>query len=127
MIPEEMQRTMQFLLENQATHDARLAAIEVNLDKLSVQTSALASTQQALASTQQEMQEVMQSMQDGMQSMQEGMLTMQGEFREGLQKILAASEQTLASVRQVAELEARTIKRVNVLEDRVDALENSSE
>jgi hypothetical protein len=39
MIPEEMQRTMQFLLENQAAHDARLAAIEINLDKLSIQTS----------------------------------------------------------------------------------------
>jgi DNA integrity scanning protein DisA with diadenylate cyclase activity len=120
MIPEEMQRTMQFLLENQATHDARLAAIEISLEKLSVQTSALASTQQALARTQQEMQE-------GMQSMQKGMQSMQGEFREGLQKIVAASEQTLASVRGVAELEARTIKRVNVLEDRVDTLENSSE
>ena len=120
MIPEEMQRTMQFLLENQATHDARLAAIEINLDKVSVQISDLARTQQALAGTQQGMQEVMQSMQEGMQSMQ-------GEFREGLQKILAASEQTSASVRGVAELEARTIKRVNVLEDRVDVLENSGE
>jgi stage III sporulation protein SpoIIIAA len=105
MIPEEMQRTMQFLLENQAAHDARLAAIEVNLDKLSIQTSNLAHTQQ---------------------EMQEGMLTMQGEFREGIQKILTASEQTMASVRQIAEAEVRTIKRVNLLEDRVDALENSS-
>jgi hypothetical protein len=95
MIPEEMQRTMRSLLENQAAHDARLAAIKINLDKLSVQTSALARTQQALASTQQEMQAVVLSMQEGMQ-------IMQGEFREGLQKILAASEQTLASVRQVA-------------------------
>jgi hypothetical protein len=90
MIPEEMQQTMHFLLGNQAAHDARLAAIEINLDKLSVQTSALARTQQ-------EMQGVVLSMQEGMQ-------IMQGEFREGLQKILAASEQTLASVRQVAEL-----------------------
>jgi hypothetical protein len=120
MIPEEMQRTMQFLLENQAAHDARLAAIELNLDKLSIQTSNLARTQQ-------EMQDGMQSMQEVMQSMQEGMLTMQGEFREGLQKILASSEQTLASVRQIAEAEVRTVKRVSVLEDRVDALENSSE
>ena len=112
MIPEEMQRTMQFLLENQAAHDARLAAIEINLDKLSIQTSNLARTQQEL--------------QEGMHSLQEGMQSMQGEFREGIQKILTASEQTLASVRQIAEAEVRTIKRVNVLEDRVDALENSS-
>lgn len=52
---------------------------------------------------------------------------MQGEFREGLQAILTVSEQTMAAVRQIAEAEVRTIKRVNVLEDRVDALENSSE
>jgi hypothetical protein len=99
MIPEEMQRRMQVLLENQAAHDARLAAIEINLDKLSIQTSALARTQQ----------------------------DMQGEFREGLEKILAVSEQTMAAVRQVAEAEARTIRRVNVLEDRVDALDGSGE
>ena|SRR5438270_11178009 len=103
MIPEEMQRTIQFLLDNQAAHDARLAEIEVNLNKLSAQVSAIADTQQ-------EMQDVIQ--------------VMQSEFREGLQRILEISEQTNAAVRQIAEAEARTIRRVNVLEDRVDALEN---
>ena len=103
MIPEEMQRTIQFLLDNQAAHDARLAEIEVNLNKLSAQVSAIADTQQ-------EMQDVIQ--------------VMQSEFREGLQRILEISEQTNAAVRLIAEAEARTIRRVNVLEDRVDALEN---
>lgn len=111
MIPEEMQRTMQFLLENQAAHDARLAEIEIKLDKLSIQTSVLANTQQ-------EMQGVIQAMQGVIQ-------TMQGEFREGLQRIVDISEQTQTAVRQIAEAEARTIRRVNVLEDRVDALEDS--
>jgi hypothetical protein len=106
MIPEEMQRTMQFLLENQAGHDTRLAEIEVNLNKLTEKVSELAKNQH---------------------DMQDGMLTMQSEFREGLQKILTVSEQTMVAVRQVAEAEARTIRRVNVLEDRVDALENSGE
>jgi chromosome segregation ATPase len=120
MIPEEMQRTMQFLLENQAAHDARLASIEINIDKLSIQTSALARTQQ-------EMQGVMQSMQEGMQALQGVIQSMQGEFREGLQRILEVSEQTSVSVRQAVELEVRTIGRVNALEDRVDALENPGE
>ena len=97
MTPEEMQRTMQFLLENQAAHDARLAEIETTLGKLSRETSALASTQRE----------------------------MQSEFREGLQTILRVSEQTMSAVRQVAEAEARTIRRVNDLEDRVDRLEDS--
>lgn len=97
MTPEEMQRTMQVLLENQAAHDARLAEIEINLNKLSAQTSALAKNQQE----------------------------MQIEFREGLQSILGVSEQTMTAVRSVAEAEVRTIKRVNALEDRVDDLEDS--
>jgi hypothetical protein len=62
MTPEEMRRTMQFLLENHAAHDARLAEIEMNLNKLSSQTSALAKNQE-------EVQGTLQSM--------------QGEFREG--------------------------------------------
>jgi peptidoglycan hydrolase CwlO-like protein len=95
---------MQFLLENQAAHDARLAALEIGVNKLTEAVSALTDTQQA---------------------MQGMMQTMQNEFREGLQSILAVSEQTNAAVRQVAEAEVRTIGRVNVLEDRVDALENS--
>lgn len=99
MIPEEMQRTMQFLLENQAAHDARLAEIEVNLNKLAERVSALANNQ----------------------------YEMQGEFRGGFEKLLAVAEQTTKAVRQVAEAEARTIGRVNVLEDRVDSLERSGE
>jgi uncharacterized protein involved in exopolysaccharide biosynthesis len=117
MIPEEMQRTMQFLLENQAAHDARLAALEIGVNKLTDAISALTDTQQG-------MQRIMQDMQGTMQGI---MQNMQGEFREGLQSILAVSEQTNAAVRQVAEAEARTIRRVNVLEDRVGALENSGE
>jgi uncharacterized protein YdbL (DUF1318 family) len=106
MIPEEMQRTMQFLLENQAAHDARLAALEIGVNKLTAAVSTLTDAQQG-------MQGIMQDM--------------QGEFREGLQSILAVSEQTNAAVRQIAEAEARTIRRVNVLEDRVGALENPGE
>jgi hypothetical protein len=113
MIPEEMQRTMQFLLENHAAHDARLAALEIGVNKLTAAVSTLTDTQQSMQGIMQDMQEVMQ--------------TMQGGFREGLQSILAVSEQTNAAVRQMAEAEARTIGRVNVLEDRVGALENSGE
>ncbi len=99
MIPEEMQRTIQFLLENQAAHDTRLAEIEIKLDRLTTETAVIAGTQRE----------------------------MQSEFREGLQRILTVSEQTMVAVRQIAEAEARTIRRVNVLEDRVGALENSGE
>jgi len=59
--------------------------------------------------------------------MQGMMQDMQGEFREGLQRIIAVSEQTTVAVRQIAEAEARTIRRVNVLEDRIGDLENSGE
>lgn len=110
MIPEEMQRTMQFLLDNQAAHDARLAMMEVNINKLTENVAAL--------------QTGMLTMQGEVQT---GMLTMQSEFREGLERILLVSEQTMSAVKRVAEAEARTIGRVNTLEDRVDALENSGE
>lgn len=120
MLPEEMQRTMQFLLENRAAHDARLAALEIGVNKLTAAVSTLTDTQQGMQGIMQDMQEIMLGTQGVMQ-------TMQGEFREGLQSILAVSEQTNAAVRQVAEAEARTIGRVNILEDRVGALENSGE
>jgi|ERR1043165_9144280 phosphoglycerate-specific signal transduction histidine kinase len=120
MTPEEMQRTMQFLLNNQSAHDARLAEIEINLNKLSSQTSALAATQSALANNQREMQVTMQGMQEMMRSMQM-------EFREGLQSILEVSAQTLASVKQLAEAQAGANKRIGTLESRVDTLENPSE
>ncbi|HEY0386188.1 MAG TPA: hypothetical protein VGC64_09265 [Pyrinomonadaceae bacterium] len=107
MIPEEMQRTMQFLLENQAAHDARLAKIEDAIDKLSASTATLVETQR-------ETQAVMRIMQDDMRSIFGNMGTMQSEFRDGLEKILTVSEQTMAAVRQVAEAEARTIGRVGV-------------
>jgi hypothetical protein len=92
MIPEEMQRTMQFLLENQAAHDARLAEIEIGINKLTKAISTLTDTQQGMQGIMQDMQEVMQGTQGIMQ-------TMQGEFREGLQSILVVSEQTNAAVR----------------------------
>lgn len=120
MIPEEMQWTMQFLLGNQAAHDARLASLEIGVNKFTAAVSTLADTQQG-------MQGIMKDMQGTMQDMQGVMQTMQGEFREGLQSRLAVSEQTNAAVRRVAQAEVRTVSRVNVLEDRVDALENSGE
>src|ERR1700748_3574844 len=86
MTPEEMQRIMQFLLNNQAAHDARLAEIEINIKELSAQTSALANNQREMQVT--------------MQGMQEMMRSRQMEFREGLQSILEVSAQTLASVKQ---------------------------
>lgn len=120
MTPEEIERTIQILLNNQAAHDARLAEIEINLNKLSQQTSALARTQI-------EMQAEMLNMQGVVQNMQGVIQTTQSEFREGLQRIFEVSEQTMVAVRQVAEAEARTIRRVGALEDRVDALENQGE
>ncbi|HEV7842525.1 MAG TPA: hypothetical protein VGO69_02460 [Pyrinomonadaceae bacterium] len=54
---------------------------------------------------------------------------MQSEFRERLERLSASCEQMMAAVRQMkmAEAESLTRKRVNPLEDRVDALENSDE
>ena len=75
----------------------------MNLNKLSSQTSALVKNQE-------EVQGTLQSM--------------QGEFREGGQSILEVSQRTMAAVRELAEVEARTIKRVSLLESRVDTIEN---
>jgi hypothetical protein len=124
MIPEEMQRTMQFLLDNQAGHDARLAEIELKLDKLTQNVSLLTNNVSSLT-------ENLSSLANTQQEMQEGMLILHREFIGGMEKVLAASDRMEATVRQmgaavvqVVELEARTIKRVSVLEDRVDVLEN---
>jgi uncharacterized protein Yka (UPF0111/DUF47 family) len=49
------------------------------------------------------------------------------EFRERLRTLQVMCEQTTELVRQILELEARIAGRVDVLEESVDALENSGE
>lgn len=50
--------------------------------------------------------------------------SMQTEFRDGFQTLTSIAEQTSNAVRQVAEAEARSIKRLDSVETRVDRLEN---
>ena len=102
MSNEEVERAIEFLLDNQAQHDVRLARLENIVVELAV--------------SQKEMRADMQTMRADMQ-------TMLGEFREGIEHILGVAERAMTAVHKLADAEFDTRKRVRFLEDRVDILE----
>lgn len=102
MTSEQMERAIEFLLNNQADQNVRLAKLENIVGELV---------------------ENQKAMQEGMKVMQEGIIILQSELREGIETIVAISERTQKAVQDVFELEARTFSRVKVIENRVDSLE----
>lgn len=99
MTPEQMERAIEFLLNNQADQDIRLAKLEQIVGELAQSNVELARNQKE----------------------------MQSEFREGFERLIAISEQTQKTVKDVLELEARTFGRVKSLETRVDSLEERAD
>ena len=99
MNPEQIERTIEFLLNNQAAHDTSLAELETTVKDLANSVGQLAETTNSILI----------------------------EFRAGFDTLVTLSEQTMASVKQIAEAEVRTIKRVDSVEQRLDRLENSSQ
>ena len=95
MSNEEVERAIEFLLDNQAQHDVRLARLENIVVELAV--------------SQKEMRADMQ--------------TMLREFRAGIEHILGVAERAMTAVHKLADAEFDTRKRVRFLEDRVDILE----
>ena len=118
MTPEQVERTIEFLLNNQAAHDARLAELENNLKELAVSVRATDGAVKVLAERTEDLTESV----EGLTSATQSMLY---EFREGFNKLTTIAEQTMAAVRQVAEAEVRTMRRVDSLENRVDDLESA--
>ena len=101
MSNEEVERAIEFLLNNQAQHDARLGRLETIVIEL-------AENQKAMSAN--------------METLSANMETMMLEFREGLGSIMEVAKQTMDAVRQVAEIGGDTRRRVFILEDRMDAL-----
>ena len=101
MSNEEVERAIEFLLNNQAQHDARLGRLETIVIEL-------AENQKAMSAN--------------METLSANMETMMLEFREGLGSIMEVAKQTMDAVRQVAEIGGDTRRRVFILEDRLDTL-----
>jgi K+/H+ antiporter YhaU regulatory subunit KhtT len=95
MTPEQTERAIEFLLNNQADQDVRLAKLENVVSQLA----------------------------ENQKEMQEGMILLQTELREGIEKVVIISEETQRAVKDVLELEARTFRRVKFVETQVDSLE----
>jgi K+/H+ antiporter YhaU regulatory subunit KhtT len=95
MTPEQTERAIEFLLNNQADQDVRLAKLENVVSQLA----------------------------ENQKEMQEGMILLQTELREGIEKVVTISEETQRAVKDVLELEARTFRRVKFVETQVDSLE----
>lgn len=106
MTPEQMERAIEFLLNNQADQDIRLAKLEQIVGELTQGQSELTKNVGMLA---------------------ENQIEIQSEFREGFERLLAISEQTQKAVKDVLELEARTFGRVKSLKIKVDSLEERAD
>lgn len=103
MDEERVERAIQFMLDNQAAHDVRLARLEQVVEQL--------------ANTQNKMRE----------DLYEGLRQM----NEGIERLTQVCEQTVKQVQNVVELEIRNSTRIKRLEnftlsldDRVESLEN---
>jgi len=105
MTPEQIERTIEFLLGNQAAHDARLAELEV-----------------AVKTTNDSVKNLSDAVED-LRGTTSSMLT---EFRAGFEVLIILSEQTMTSVKQIAEAEVRTIKRMDSIENRLGQLESTN-
>ena len=101
MSNDEVERAIEFLLNNQAQHDARLGRLENIVADLAENQKALSANVEILSAN---------------------MDAMVLEVREGLGSIMQVAKQTMDAVRQVAEIGGDTRRRVFILEDRMDAL-----
>ncbi|GEM_PF-5437855 len=113
MEEDKIERAIQFLLDNQASHDVRLARLEEMVEKLAI--------------SQDKMRE---DLYEGLRQMQEGLQQM----HEGIDKLTEVCEQTTKQIQNVLELEIRTSSRVRRLEQvtddltkRVEILEDDSD
>ncbi len=103
MNPERVERAIQFLLDNQATHDGRLARLENTVHELS--------------STVQRLEHTVEKMSDDLYA---GLHQM----NEGLQALTGVAEKTMLMVQQVAQSQISTNRRLEAVEWRVDNSEN---
>ena len=108
MSNEEVERAIEFLLNNQAQHDARLGRLETIVIELAENQKAMSANMETLSAN--------------METLSANMETMMLEFREGLGSIMEVAKQTMDAVRQVAEIGGDTRRRVFILEDHLDTL-----
>ena len=106
MTPEQMERTIEFLLE----HHAKFSA---DIDRLT-------ETQQRLTETVARMASDMETDRRESRAMLDGVIT---EMRDGFDKLIVANEVTRDLASKVAALEVQTSQRVTGLEQRVTDLE----
>jgi phosphate uptake regulator len=119
MTNEQIERAIEFLLNNQAGHDARLGRLEEIVERLSKQPEALQNTQANLQMNVETMRLTVETMRtDLYQGLQD--------MNEGIQRLTELAERTMNSVQQVFELGLRTQRQVNDLERRVEVLEDKS-
>ena len=91
MKPEQVERAIQFLLDNQATHDGRLARLEDTVQQLSSTVGKMSNDLYA-----------------GLHQM-----------HEGLQALTGVAEKTMLMVQQVAQSQIITNHRLEIIEDRL--------
>ena len=91
MKPEQVERAIQFLLDNQAGHDGRLAQLENTVHELSIT-----------------VEKMSEDLYGGLQQM-----------HEGLQALTGVAEKTMLMVQQVAQSQIITNHRLEIIEDRL--------
>ena len=102
MTDKQLERAIQFLLDNQAGHDARLSRIEEIVERLG------------------QKQEVMQAQQEEMRT---NLYTGLREMHEGIDRLTEIVERTSGNIQKVYELEIQSRQRLGDHESRLVKLE----
>ena len=109
MTDKQLERAIQFLLDNQAGHDARISRIEEIVERLG------------------QKQEVIQAQQETAQAQQEEMRTNLyaglREMHEGIDRLTEIVERTSGNIQKVYELEIQSRQRLGDHESRLVKLE----
>jgi hypothetical protein len=119
MDEDRIERAIQFLLDNQAAHDARLGRLEEIVAQLTINQDKMQTENQAMRN---DLYEGLRQMNDGLKQM-----------NEGIEKLTQVSETTIQQVQNILELEIRNSTRIKRLEnftlsldERIEGIENQN-
>ncbi len=104
MTDDNVERAIQFLLDNQAGHDARLGRLEETVQQLGV---------------------TVEKLSDTMGRMSEDLYGGLGQMHEGIDKLTALAEQTMLMVQQVTHNQVAGNRRLTDAEGRLDKVEDA--
>ena len=118
MNEDKIERAIQFLLDNQAGHDARLARLEETMQKMGETVDKLGEKVDKSGGT-------VDKLGGTVSLMSEDLYGGLGQMHEGIDKLTALAEQTMLMVQQVTHNQVAGNRRLTDAEGRLDKVEDA--